>query len=45
MDRADGAESIKSMVREVNDTQVDAEEILSYSVYFYDNSDNNIHML
>ena len=45
MDKADGAESIKSMVREVNDTQVDVEEILSFSVYFYDNSDNNIHML
>ena len=27
---------IKSMIKEINDTQVSTEEILSYSLYFYD---------
>lgn len=38
-------ERIKGMVQEVNDTQVQAEEVLSYSVYFYDRKDGRIHML
>ena len=37
----DGAE-IKRMVREINDTQVSAEEILSYSLYFYDREEGKI---
>lgn len=28
--------SILSMIQEINDTQVSVEEILSYSLYFYD---------
>lgn len=33
---------IKCMVKEVNDTQVDEDEILSYSVYFYDRDTDKI---
>lgn len=35
-------ESIKSMIREINDTQVSNEEILSYSLYFYDKEEGEI---
>lgn len=28
-------DELKSMVQEVNDTELDREEILSYSVYYY----------
>lgn len=38
------AELIREMVREVNDTTVDAEQILSYSVYFYNRSTDEITM-
>lgn len=37
----DSAE-IKSMIREINDTQVITEEILSYSLYFYDRGERKI---
>ncbi len=30
------------MIREINDTQVSAEEILSYSLYFYDREEGRI---
>ena len=33
---------IKSMIREINDTQVSEEEILSYSLYFYDREKGKI---
>ncbi len=33
---------IKSMIREINDTQVSPEEVLSYSLYFYDREDGRI---
>ena len=33
---------IKNMIREINDTQVSAEEILSYSLYFYDREEGKI---
>ncbi len=33
---------IKSMIREINDTQVSREEILSYSLYFYDREEGKI---
>lgn len=33
---------IKSMIREINDTQVSTEEILSYSLYFYDREEGKI---
>ncbi|MCH5248362.1 MAG: hypothetical protein J1E98_00445 [Lachnospiraceae bacterium] len=35
-------EYIKCMIREVNDTQVDEEEILSYSAYYYDRNIDEI---
>ena len=36
---------IKSMIREINDTQVSPEEILSYSLYYYDREEGKIIML
>lgn len=33
---------IKSMIQEINDTQVSVEEILSYSLYFYDREEGKI---
>lgn len=33
---------IKNMIREINDTQVSTEEILSYSLYFYDKEEGKI---
>ncbi len=40
-----GAEEIKQMIQEINDTQVDPEEVLSYSVYFFDKKAEVIVML
>lgn len=39
---ADESGEIKGMVREINDTEVKAEEILSYSLYFYDMRESRI---
>lgn len=36
---------IKNMIREINDTQVSEEEILSYSLYYYDREEGKITML
>lgn len=36
---------IKNIIKEVNDTQVDVEERLSYSLYFYDKEADNIRIL
>lgn len=36
---------IRSMIREINDTQVSEEEILSYSLYYYDREEGKIIML
>ncbi len=33
---------IKNMIKEINDTQVSAEEILSYSLYLYDKEEKKI---
>ena len=33
------------MIREINDTQVSPEEILSYSLYYYDREEGKIIML
>lgn len=43
----DTAESgkIKDMIRDINDTQVRVEEILSYSLYFYDRSQGKMMQL
>lgn len=38
-------EEIKNMIREINDTQVKPEEILSYSLYFYDKEKGKINIL
>jgi len=35
-DNTDNCEDLKGMIREVNDTQLLEEEILSYSLYYYD---------
>ena len=35
-------EQLTNMVREVNDTQVSAEEVLSYNVYFYDKDEKQL---
>ncbi len=39
------AAGIRDMIREVNDTQVSDEEILSYSLYYYDREEGKIIML
>lgn len=39
------AAEIRDMIREVNDTQVSDEEILSYSLYYYDREEGKIIML
>lgn len=36
---------IKSMIKEINDTQVSAEELLSYSLYYFDKKTGKISML
>lgn len=36
---------IKNMIKEINDTQVSAEEILSYSLYYFDRETGKISML
>ena len=33
------------MLKEINDTQVEPEEILSYSLYYYDREEGKIIML
>ena len=38
----DDGESIRQMIREVNDTQVEMEEILSYSLYYYDKEEDKV---
>lgn len=35
---------LKEMIREVNDTQVALEEILSYQLYYFEHADNNIRI-
>lgn len=35
-DRGEEVPEIKCMIRDINDSQVSNEEILSYSLYFYD---------
>lgn len=38
-------ENLKDMVKEINDTQMEAEEILSYSLYWFDNIKGKICIL
>ncbi|MDE7476346.1 MAG: hypothetical protein K2M91_00085 [Lachnospiraceae bacterium] len=44
-ERNDMSEEIKNMIREINDTQVRPEEVLSYSLYYYDREEKKISML
>lgn len=37
-------EEIRSMIREINDTQVQPDEILSYSLYCYDREEGRIYI-
>lgn len=41
-EKEDQTEFMKDMIREVNDTQVDETEILSYSLYYYDREKDDI---
>lgn len=41
----DESGEIKNMIKEINDTQVSAEEILSYSLYLYDKEERKIMKL
>ncbi|MDE5588585.1 MAG: hypothetical protein K2J60_05515 [Acetatifactor sp.] len=41
----EGSAEIKSMIREINDTQVSEEEILSYSLYYYNREAGEIVIL
>ena len=42
---ADDGEQIKKMIREINDTQVKPEEILSYSLYYYNRKEDSISIV
>ncbi|MDE6912132.1 MAG: hypothetical protein K2P35_00310 [Lachnospiraceae bacterium] len=44
-ENADEGERIKDMIRVINDTQVIYEEILSYSLYFFDREQRKVVML
>lgn len=44
-DNTDEKEEIKAMIKEINDTQVRTEEILSYSLYFFDREDGQLQKL
>ena len=37
-------EEIRSMIREINDTQVQPDEILSYSLYCYDREEGRMRL-
>lgn len=37
-----GKESLENMIRDVNDTEIDPEEILSYHAYYYDRSEGKL---
>jgi hypothetical protein len=36
------ADDIRNMIREINDTQVKVEEILSYSLYYFDKAQGKL---
>lgn len=44
-DNTDKSEEIRAMIQEVNNTQVAAEEILSYSLYFYDREGHRLYIV
>ena len=37
--------TIREMIKEINDTQVRDEEVLSYSLYYYDRESDEISIL
>ena len=41
-DNLDECDAIKGMIKEINDSQVKIEEVLSYSLYFYDKQKRKI---
>lgn len=41
-DTIDESREIKNMIKEINDSQVKAEEVLSYSLYYYDREEGKI---
>lgn len=41
-DNAEGCEGIREIIREINDTQVMEEDILSYSLYYYDAQEGEV---
>ena len=44
-DSTDDSAKIREMIKEINDTQVAAEEILSYSLYFYNRDGNMLYIV
>lgn len=44
-DSTDESAKIREMIKEINDTQVSAEEILSYSLYFYNRDGNRLYIV
>lgn len=44
-DNTDDSDKIREMIKEINDTQVAAEEILSYSLYFYEREENRLYIV
>jgi len=44
-DNTDDSIKIREMIKEINDTQVAAEEILSYSLYFYNRDGNRLYIV
>lgn len=41
----DSPEQLKSMIKEINDTQVEPEEVLSDNLYYYDRKEDKIRLL
>lgn len=44
-DNTDDSDKIREMIKEINDTQVAAEEILSYSLYFYEREESRLYIV
>ena len=42
VENTEEGEEVKSMIREINDTQTEPGEILSYSLYYYDREQGKI---
>lgn len=44
-DNTEDSDKTREMIKEINDTQVSAEEILSYSLYFYEREENRLYIV